>query len=240
MIILFTDFGLEGPYIGQVQAVLAREAPGAPVINLSADAPVHNPKASAYLLAAYCTEFPPDTVFFCVIDPGVGSAERRPMVVHADGRWFVGPDNGLFNVVGARATHSKAWAIDWRPERLSATFHGRDLFAPVVASIATGQPLLGPEVHSWVRGGWPADLWEVVYIDHFGNAMTGVRANTLEPDTVLQTGGLRIKRASTFSEVPKGEPFWYENANGLAEIAVNQGRAADWAEIRPGQPVTLA
>src|SRR5262245_5142495 len=98
MIVLFTDFGLSGPYTGQMKAVLGQMAPGTPVIDLFADAPVGNPKASAYLLAAYAAWFTTGTIFLCVVDPGVGGA-RLPVIVEADGRWFVGPDNGLFELI---------------------------------------------------------------------------------------------------------------------------------------------
>ena len=98
MIVLFTDFGLQGPYTGQMRAVLHQMVPGMPVIDLFADAPVGNPKASAYLLAAYAGWFAPGSVFLCVVDPGVGSA-RPPIIVEADGRWYVGPGNGLFELI---------------------------------------------------------------------------------------------------------------------------------------------
>jgi Uncharacterized conserved protein len=90
MIVLFTDFGLHGPYTGQMKAVLHQMAPGLPAIDLFADAPAGNPKASAYLLAVYAGWFPAGTVFLCVVDPGVGGA-RPAIVVEADGRWYVGP-----------------------------------------------------------------------------------------------------------------------------------------------------
>jgi S-adenosyl-L-methionine hydrolase (adenosine-forming) len=139
MIVLFTDFGLHGTYTGQLKAVLHQMAPGVPAIDLFADAPVGNPKASAYLLAAYAVWFPVGTVFLCVVDPGVGG--RRPAIVlEADGRWYVGPGNGLFELVLRRAAKTRSWDIDWRPEHLSASFHGRDLFAPVAAMLARGEP----------------------------------------------------------------------------------------------------
>ncbi|HTR13586.1 MAG TPA: SAM-dependent chlorinase/fluorinase, partial [Roseiarcus sp.] len=102
MIALFTDFGLAGPYTGQMKAVLYEMAPGVPVIDLFADAPAGNPRASAYLLAAYSAWFPENTVFLCVVDPGVGG-ERPAIIVKADGRFFVGPGNGLFELVLRRA-----------------------------------------------------------------------------------------------------------------------------------------
>lgn len=227
VIVLFTDFGLEDPYIGQMQAVLCRDAPGVAQINLFASAPNFDPHAGAYLLAAYCDEFPSGTVFLSIVDPGVGG-ERRPCVVRADGRWFVGPDNGLLNVIAMRADALQWWDIDWRPARLSASFHGRDLFAPVAARIARGEDVPGVAVDPAERilPGWPPELAQVIYIDHYGNAMTGIRAASLEGDEELEVGVHRLRRAETFSAVATGEAFWYENANGLVEIAVNQGHAA--------------
>jgi S-adenosylmethionine hydrolase len=226
MIALFTDFGLHGPYTGQMKAVLHQMAPAVPAIDLFADAPMGNPKASAYLLAAYAAWFPVGTVFLCVVDPGVGGP-RPAIVLETDGRWYVGPGNGLFELVRRRAIKTRNWDIDWRPERLSASFHGRDLFAPVAAMLALGEPPPGQP-----RGGeadrradWPDDLCEIVYVDHFGNAMTGLRAAVLPPDARLAAAGHILERERTFSDRPPGSAFWYENSNGLAEIAVNQGRA---------------
>ena len=138
MIVLFTDFGLSGPYTGQVKSVLYRAAPGVPVVDLFADAPAFRPRAAAYLLAAYVDEFPPGTVFLCVVDPGVGTEQRQPVVVEAGRRWFVGPDNGLFNVVVKRAGSATRWPVAWRPRRLSNTFHGRDLFCAGSGESGTG------------------------------------------------------------------------------------------------------
>ena len=110
MIVLFTDFGLAGPYTGQMKAVLAREAPGVPVIDLFADAPQRDPQRAAYLLAAYAPWFPPGTAFLAVVDPGVGGT-RVPLVANADGRVFVGPDNGLFAIVLRRAAAAEVREI---------------------------------------------------------------------------------------------------------------------------------
>ena len=104
MIALFTDFGLEGPYTGQMKAVLHRMAPGVKVIDLFADAPMGDPKTSAYLLAAYAPWFPEGTVFLCVVDPGVGG-ERAAVVVEADGRVFVGPGGGPLRACPAPRGH---------------------------------------------------------------------------------------------------------------------------------------
>jgi S-adenosyl-L-methionine hydrolase (adenosine-forming) len=239
LIALFTDFGLQGPYSGQMKAVLHQMAPGKSIIDLFADAPVGNPKASAYLLAAYAPWFPAGTVFLCVVDPGVGGA-RPPIILEADGRWYVGPGNGLFELIQRRAGETRSWQIDWKPERLSASFHGRDLFAPVAAMLARGEPPPGrPYQDGGHRQDWPDDLREIVYVDHFGNAMTGVRAATLPSDARLAAAGQVLERARTFSDLPPGAAFWYENSNGLAEIAVNLGRADHDLGLTIGNPVEI-
>ncbi|SMH55534.1 SAM hydrolase/SAM-dependent halogenase family protein [Azospirillum agricola] len=240
MIVLFTDFGLSGPYTGQVKAVLARQAPGVPVIDLFADAPAFDPQLSAYLLAAYAPAFPLGSVFVCVVDPGVGT-DRRPLVVEADGHLFVGPDNGLFELVRRRAASVRAWSIDWLPDRLSASFHGRDLFAPVAARLATGREVERTVLPDGAvaRPDWPDDLPRIVYVDVYGNAMTGLRAATLPEDAVLTTGGRTMRRGRTFADAEPGEALWYENANGLAEIAVNRGRADVELGLRVGSEVSI-
>jgi S-adenosylmethionine hydrolase len=241
MIALFTDFGLEGPYTGQMKAVLHAEAPQVPLIDLFADAPAANPKAGAYLLAAHAAWFPPGTVFLSVIDPGVGS-ERAAIVVEADGRWYVGPDNGLFELVMRRASAVRSWEITWKPETLSASFHGRDLFAPVAAKLARGEnPPGGLRAADAGRmSEWPDDLAEIVYIDHYGNAMTGLRAAAIRPTARLAAAGHVLSRARTFSDAPKHEAFWYENSNGLVEVAVNSGRADTTLGLWVGSLVSIA
>lgn len=238
MIVLFTDFGVEGPYLGQMKAALLREASRVNVVDLFADAPVFDPRASAYLLAAFVDEFPLDTVFLCVVDPGVGS-ERKPVIVRANGRWFVGPDNGLFNVVSMRARNPQWWDITWQPKRLSASFHGRDLFAPVAARLALNQPPPGTLRGTPFQCDWPADLAQVIYVDRYGNCITGLRGSTLAQDYVLHAGGVVLKYARTFSAVSAGTPFWYENSNGLVEIAVNRGSAAQSLGIAVGAAVAI-
>jgi S-adenosylmethionine hydrolase len=239
MIVLFTDFGPAGPYVGQMKSVLARLAADEPVIELLSDAPAGEAQPSAYLLAALVADFPADAVFLCVIDPGVGT-DRAAIVVEADGRRFVGPDNGLFEIVLRRAAARRAWRITWRPERLSASFHGRDLFAPVAAMIARGDAVPGAplDIAAVSRADWPDDLPCIVYIDHFGNAITGMRAAAIPPGAALEAAGRCFARGRTFGDVARGAAFWYENANGLAEIAVNRGRAAA-LDLAVGTPIGL-
>ena len=240
MIVLFTDFGPGGPYTGQMKAVLAREAPGTPVIDLADDLPACDPEPAAYLLAACAPAFPPGAVFVCVVDPGVGSA-RAPVALSADGRWYVGPDNGLLAIVARHARETRWFRITWRPPTLSASFHGRDLFAPVAAKLAGGEAVPGTSIESTATVGadWPEDRAAIIYIDPYGNAMTGMRAAQLAEDAVVVAGARRLGRLRTFSDAEPGAAFWYENANGLAEIAVNRGRADRALGLKVGAPVSV-
>jgi S-adenosyl-L-methionine hydrolase (adenosine-forming) len=240
MIVVFTDFGPAGPYVAQMRARISAMAPGVETIELLSDAPAFDPRASAYLLAALAPDFPDDAVFLAVVDPGVGS-DRPPVIVEADGRRFVGPGNGLFEIVMRRAAAASIRRIAWSPSRMSASFHGRDLFAPVAAMLAAGEPVPCAPLDRMAgrRPDWPDDLAEIVYVDHYGNAMTGLRAAMLREDTILTAGERRFARARVFSDVSAGTPFWYENANGLAEIAVSGGSAAALG-LAPGTPITLS
>jgi hypothetical protein len=240
VIVLFTDFGLAGPYTGQVKAALAQGAPDIPVIDLFADLSAGQVKSAAYLLAAYSAWFPAGTVFLCVVDPGVGGV-RPAVVVEADGRSFVGPGNGLFEIVRRRADRTRIWQITWQPPRLSATFHGRDLFAPVAAMLARGEPIPGEVCDpAWQRqADWPDDLAEIVYLDHYGNAMTGLRASAISARARLIAAGRVVAGARTFGDRAPGEPLWYENANGLVEIAVNRGRADRTLNLVVGMSISV-
>jgi S-adenosylmethionine hydrolase len=225
MILLFTDFGLSGPYTGQVQGVLHQQAPGIPVVSLFADLPPFDIEAAAYLLPAYAAGFPPGSVFLCVVDPGVGS-DRAAVVVQADGRWFVGPNEGLFALLARRARQVRCWQIEV-PDGAAPTFHGRDVFAPVAARLARGGGVPGTPLDTTAleQPRWPDDCWRVLYTDRYGNAITGLRADRLEPDVVLVANSFLVRSARTFRDMDDGQVHWYRNANGLVEFAHNRGRA---------------
>ena len=235
MIALFTDFGVADPYVGQLHAVLARAAPGIPVIDLFHSVPDFNARVGAYLLPAYASEFSAGTVFLCVVDPGVGGL-RQPVMLKADGRWYVGPDNGLFEIIKRRSSECNCRAIRWRPARLSASFHGRDLFAPVAAQLACGiMPDSSAAALTAPYGAsWPDDLAEILYVDHYGNCVTGLRALTMQIEDKLRIRTETVSHARVYSETPAGSLFWYENANGLVEIAVNGGRAQTRLGVKSG------
>jgi len=239
-IFLFTDFGAADLYAGQVKAVLQQHAPNVAVIDLLHEAPAFDVQASAHLLAAISMQLPPGSATLAVVDPGVGGA-RDAVALAADNNWYVGPDNGLLSVLASRAKARTCWRITWRPELLAESFHGRDLFAPVAAAIARGEfpadkteSLAGLSVDF---GG--NDLGAIIYIDHFGNAFSGLRARDLPHDARIVVAGRSLGHARVFSAVPAGELFWYSNSLGLVEIAGNACNAAVKLGLRIGQPVAV-
>ena len=241
LIALYTDFGHDGPYLGQMRMVLEREAPGMSVVNLMADAPSFNPRAAAYLLSALRGDLTPGCVVLGVVDPGVGTSERRPVVLRADGRWFVGPDNGLFEIVARSAVDACWWEITWRPGAVSPTFHGRDLFAPVAAAIARGDSVPGEPIRPRHEvGDWPEDLAEIIYVDGFGNAMTGLRAQAVAREATVWVGGIGLHFAPTFGAPARRPGFWMENSIGLVEIACDRDHAASRLKLAVGTPVRVS
>lgn len=237
-IVLFTDFGSSDIYVPQVKAALRRNG-ATDVLDLLHDAPAFNSRASAHLLAALGPRFDPGSVFMAVVDPGVGS-EREAVIVMTEGRWYVGPDNGLLSVLAARSP-ANFFRITWRPDNLSHSFHGRDLFAPIAAAIAKGEfPKDKVEQTRGLQVDFgAADLAEVIYIDHYGSAITGLRASSLSGGTRLRIGGKTITPAEVFSKLNPGESCWYENSIGLAEIAVNRGSAVQQLSLAIGQTVSI-
>jgi S-adenosylmethionine hydrolase len=248
MIVLFTDFGLEGPYTGQMKAVLHRLSPHTVIIDLFSDAPAHDPMVSSYLLAAYAQGFPDGTIFLSVVDPGVGGI-RRAIVVRFGKNWFVGPENGLIEILLRQNSEPvDCWEIMWKPDNCSASFHGRDIFSPIAARLAQGEfPSEGGDNMDYElldhrsirRSQWPDDLAQIIYFDRFGNAMTGIRAKTLKKGQGLSVDGKYIRPAETFTDVESGDMFCYENANGLLEIAVNKGVARERLGLKIGGDVSI-
>ena len=238
MIAILTDFGVSGPYLGQMRAVLYTQAPGVDVVDLFPDLPPCQVKAAAYLLPAYTQYLPAGTICLCVVDPGVGTL-RRPLALQVDDRWFVGPDNGLFSVLVRRSHEHRVFEIDWQPAHMSVTFHGRDLFAPVAARLAQGSldGLLPIEIDEMTLPDWPDELPEIIYLDHYGNAITGLVAAGLPDSAMIDVAGQRCGYRRTFAEAQSGELFWYRNSNGLVEIAMNEDSASGNAGLGIGDRV---
>jgi S-adenosylmethionine hydrolase len=234
---LLTDFGTADGYAAAMAGVLATAAPGANLDAASHDIPPGDVFAAALALSRYWSLYPEGTIHLVVVDPGVGTA-RRAVAATADGRHFVAPDNGVLTWVLRAAARVRLVEIDAPEltEHAAATFHGRDLFAPVAARLATGVPLeeLGPPVHDPVLLAVPEPersgsriLAEVIQVDRFGNLITNVpggwapdgRVAVEEVDVGLVRG--------TYADVAAGELVAVVGSLGLLEVSVRDGSAAD-------------
>lgn len=241
LLALFSDFGVGGPYVGQVMAVWAVAAPAIPRIELFSGVPAYDVEAGAHLLHAYSRTLPAGSVIEAVVDPGVGGP-RAAVVVHADGLWFCGPDNGLLGVVVLRAQSCAAWRVEWRPATLSQTFHGRDLFGPIAAHIACHGAPSPPSAATdplKLAGDLSETAARVILVDGFGNLVTGIPASAIDRQARLEIAGSRLGFAPRFGEAAPGAAFWYGNANGLVEIAVNRGSAAANFAAQVGTRVSI-
>lgn len=240
MIVLFTDFGIHDPYVGQVKARLLEHAPGQQIVDLLHEAPAYNAHAGAHLLAAFAPTFPAGSVFLAVVDPGVGTLQDG-IVMLSRGQWYVGPDNGLLSVIAARNKDTQLWRIEWKPAVLSPTFHGRDLFAVIAAEIARGEfpaDKLAPLAKLHVEFA-ADDLARVIYLDHFGNAWTGLRGGGLSDKLRCSARGASFGYSESFGFAARGEGFWFVNSVGLVELAVNRGNAAQKFGLAVGDPVHI-
>ncbi|KGQ22261.1 SAM hydrolase/SAM-dependent halogenase family protein [Thermus filiformis] len=234
-----SDFGLEDPYVGVVKAVLKRKAPGVEVVDLAHDLPPQDLRRAAYALYEALPYLEPQAVVLAVVDPGVGSGRRAVAVLGE--RAYVGPDNGLFTLAWLLDPPRAAFLLD-RPAA-SATFHGRDLFAPAAAHLALRLPpeALGPGLDPRGLVRLPLALsereGEVLTFDRFGNAITTL--TQAPPGGWVWVGGRRIPIRRTYAEVPPGEALAYLGSAGLLEIALNQGSAREALGLREGERVVL-
>lgn len=240
-IVLLSDFGLTDPYVGLMKSAIVSVAPTAPLVDLTHAIPPQDIRAGALVLHHALPHLPHDAVVVAVVDPGVGGP-RRPIVLETAHALLLGPDNGLLS--GAVAPDARRRAIAITESRyfrhpVSRTFHGRDIFAPVAAHLASGlEPsALGPEAGSLVEMPLPharpeanGVSGEITYVDRFGNLVTNVAAETLgdaiDDVTVDVPGHRPTPLVPAYASVPAGEVLAVVNSWGLIEIAVRDGSAA--------------
>lgn len=242
IITLLTDFGTADGYVGEMKGALLTGAPEATLVDITHEIPAQDVEAARLTLARVWRRFPPGTVHLVVVDPGVGTA-RAALAVASDERFLVGPDNGVLSpallIAGARIVSLET------PANASATFHGRDVFAPAAARLASGAaietlgfpPATQPRIRRTPeprRTGDGALLGEVIGIDRFGNAITnlvGLRTGTVE------AAGLSLPLRRTYGEAPIGAPVAIVGSSGLIEIAVRDGSAARALRLTRGTAV---
>ncbi len=263
VIALMTDFGIGDGDVGVMKAVIAGITPYAHIIDITHNVAPQNVSSGAWILAASYHYFPKNTVFICVIDPGVGST-REALALHAGDWYFVGPDNGLFSyILSEQPIHAAVLLTNssYHLSTVSSTFHGRDIFAPVGAYLARGLTdifyELGPsvdpdllrrlEVGGAVRDGTTINA-HIVHVDNFGNLITSIPL-TLVPElyTVSQVQiifkniGITVEKLRQyFAEGPDdGQAFIYGDSSGYVGIAVRNGNAAKALGVGFSAPIAL-
>jgi S-adenosylmethionine hydrolase len=261
MITLLTDFGTSDYFVPAVKGVILTLNPQAQIVDLTHDIPAQDVHAGAFTLGACWQNFPPGTIHLAVVDPGVGSA-RRPIVVQADQHFFVGPDNGLFGFVYARAKQVDVFhatqAEFFRPQ-VSTTFHGRDVFAPLAAWLSSGvhPSSFGPVIHDYVRFDLPQPQLDahtglltgsVIHIDRFGNCITNLTerelplpSSILDPRSSIRIGSHVVRQfGSHFVQAARrDELFAYLGSAGYWEVALWCTSAAERFGIERSAQVVI-
>ncbi len=265
VIALLTDFGLTDGYVGVMKGVMLRIVPYAQLIDLTHDVAPQDLATGVWQLAISYRYFPAGTVFVCVVDPGVGS-QRQPVAVHAGSWYFVGPDNGLFSAVLEQQPVHAAVALTnpaYHLSQVSTTFHGRDIFAPVAAHLASGVAFadlgvaLDPaslqrrasETPQWQGGQLVAS---VAHIDRFGNIISNIPLEMVPKLFSSSTVQLRFPaqqqvitaRRHYFAEHDgnagrDGDPFIYPASSGYLAVAVRNGDAAHLLGVHTGDTAVL-
>lgn len=245
IITLLTDFGVKDGYVGTMKGVIASLAPDALVVDICHEVPPQDIARGGFIWAAAIPYFPRGTVHVGVVDPGVGS-RRKILAVEGKGCVFLAPDNGMVGYVLPRSEMKRAISVERREHFLatpSATFHGRDVFAPVAARIATGLHLekLGPSCRRFSMAAMPRprsrrarwggrsaieERGQIVYVDSFGNAITNLRPRRGSHLLSLEARDLRLRGISAaYQDVAPRSALVVAGSTGHLEIAVNRGRA---------------
>ena len=259
IVTLLTDFGTADYFVGALKGAVLAANPSALIVDLTHEVPPYDIEAGAYTLRAAFETFPEGTVHVAVVDPGVGSA-RRAIAVEGQGHTFVGPDNGLFGHVYGRVEPFRVFQLtnaNFFRREVSATFHGRDIFAPVAGALSRGVRAeeLGPEVFDFVR--LPTATVEraadgtlsgaIIHVDRFGNLVTNIMPNDLSEEAVargarLRIGGREVRRFRRFfaeDAEGAGEPFAVWGSAGLLEVAVFRDSAARVLGVKRGDKVEV-
>ncbi len=243
---LLTDFGTADGYVAAMKGAIVEIAPAVLIDDVSHAIPAGDILAGAFALRRYWSRYPAGTVHLAVVDPGVGGS-RRALVAQVDGRFLVGPDNGLFTFVLQAAERSEIRELVVEAAA-SRTFHGRDVFAPGAARLAAGHSFaeLGSQVADPVLITLPPPiateasvLGEVVHIDHFGNLISNIPRGLLKREHGARIAERELRIVATYAQAEPGELVVLINSDDVVEIALRDGNAARALGVERGAPVEL-
>ncbi|MGI9236771.1 MAG: SAM hydrolase/SAM-dependent halogenase family protein [Woeseiaceae bacterium] len=257
VITITTDFGHKGPFAGVMKGVILSRFPNAKVVDLAHDIPAQWPPEAGFWVSRSYAWFPAGTVHLAIVDPGVGT-ERDILLAEVDGHSFIAPDNGLLGPLLDRAESPRVFRLLANKTSAlglpdaSATFHGRDIFAPVAAEIAAGRvsvDTLGELVNAWTPG-WLDDpevsggriSGVIVTIDAFGNLISNIDANLLDDlrEPVANIGGHQIPMLQTYGRANPGDLLALVNSFGVVEVAKAEGSAAQGLGSERGAPLVIS
>ncbi len=257
LITLTTDFGLRDGFVGMMKGVILGINPDARIVDLIHEVPPQDISAAAFLIGVAWSYFPAGSTHLVVVDPGVGSG-RRALAARCGNQLFVAPDNGVLTDVFDACPDTEAVELanwDYFLERVSRTFHGRDLFAPVAAHLSNGVKLheFGPTItdpirlkHPELKATQDEIVGEIRYIDRFGNCMTNITeaffADHFDAESAVVVKCRRQKLAlssEAYADADPGDPLAIFNSFGVLEVAINQGNAAERLRVKTGDAVTV-
>ncbi len=260
VITLLSDFGLKDPYVAEMKGVILSIHPQARIVDISHEIEKFNIRMGAFVLASATPHFPAGSIHLAVVDPGVGT-KRRPIIVETERGFYVGPDNGLLMLAAQKEGVGHVYPANnprYMLPRVSRTFHGRDIFAPVAAHLARGRPPseFGPEIHEYVVPEYAKPcvrkgelLGEVLHIDGFGNVVSNISAEDLERMNMREGCSLRVKLdgktltpkfCSAYGEVPAKTPLAIIGSGYFLEVSVNQGSASKTFKVKIGDSICVS
>jgi S-adenosylmethionine hydrolase len=252
IITLTTDFGQRDSFVGAMKGVVLGIAREVEIVDIAHQIRPGDIRAGAFALMTAAPFFPAGTIHLVVVDPGVGSA-RKALAIRCTQGTFLGPDNGVLSWAVKDEGSLEVRSLEnpqIRLPRVSATFHGRDLFAPAAAWLARGRPFaeVGPELNHFHRLDWPSAApadggWqtEIIHVDVYGNAITALPGEqAADKQCVILPGERRIAIEPFYSAVSRGRPLAVCGSSGFLEIAINGGNAAKTLGLRAGTQVLVA
>ena len=252
IITLISDFGTADGYVGEMKGEILCRCADATIVDVSHEIAPGDVADAAWVLDRVWDRFPETTIHVGVVDPGVGGP-RRPIAFEAGGRWYVGPDNGLPARVLDRLEPTQAWLLsgDFSAGIPSQTFHGRDIFAPVAARLATSGDLEGLAERIPADGFTEIEIsrpqrigdavkGKVVHVDRFGNLITDVPAQCMSPSALIEVGGAVISgMRSSYVSVETGELLALVGSGGTLEVAERDGSASERLGVHRGARVCI-